>query len=449
MAAEGVTTAVTESVKEAVLAAVREELAAHKEEVDELRHMLTAVKGELVAVKGEFTAIKGELVVVTGELAVVKGELAKHKDAMAEKVTESSRALDGTGLKGKSRKRKQEITADVAREEERRREVQELNQLHATEDLAASKEGPKKRNLKLNVALQIKQSRGDQKTAWKQIKSASRRAELSLKSCDGHHKRLRGGGEEAAGRLGLGAALSAPLQHFPPHQQHLPSIGRKEPSSWLRHGGSWRPAAASVVAVRAVSNKRGGGRRGGSLFISIQGGAWQHGRAMGCSSSGGEAKSVTRLHVLTMPRPSSLSSPHSHSVLGDEQDLLLEQGSPRQQHSPCGPVMRSPAHPCGTHPGSMAESLEAAAALVAVETRKRRDSDWVIVVMQTSYGASMVGEERGSSSTESRPSSWLLIMVHAITLLSLPVIPFLPHFTSLPVSKSSSSAPHHPSQAAP
>ncbi|CAI5940368.1 unnamed protein product [Closterium sp. NIES-65] len=153
MAAEGVTSAVNELIKEAVLVAVREELAAHKEEVDELRHTFTTVKGE-------FTAIKRVL-------AVVKGELAKHEHAMEEKVAESSRALDGTGLIVESRKRKQEATADFAREEERRREMQELNQLHATEDLAASKEGLKKRNLKLNVALQIKQSKGDQKMAWK------------------------------------------------------------------------------------------------------------------------------------------------------------------------------------------------------------------------------------------------------------------------------------------
>ncbi|CAI5508003.1 unnamed protein product [Closterium sp. Naga37s-1] len=170
MAGEGVTTAVNELIKEAVLAAVREELAAHREEVDELRHMLTAVKGELAAVKGEFTAIKEELVVVKGELAVVKGELAKHEHTMAEKVAESSRALDGTGLIGKSRKRKQEIRADVARQEERRREVQQLNQSHAMDDLAASNEGQKKRNLKLNVALQIKQSKGDQKMAWKPLR---------------------------------------------------------------------------------------------------------------------------------------------------------------------------------------------------------------------------------------------------------------------------------------
>ncbi|CAI5476873.1 unnamed protein product [Closterium sp. Yama58-4] len=51
MAADGVTSAVNELIKEAVLAAVREELAAHKEEVDELRHMLTAVQGELAELK--------------------------------------------------------------------------------------------------------------------------------------------------------------------------------------------------------------------------------------------------------------------------------------------------------------------------------------------------------------------------------------------------------------
>ncbi|CAI5523063.1 unnamed protein product [Closterium sp. Naga37s-1] len=169
MAAEGVTSAVNDLMKEAVLAAVREELAAHKEEVDELRHMLASVKGELAVVKGELVLVKGELAVVKGELAVVKGELtvvkgelAEHEDAMAERLAESSRASDARCLRGNSRKRKQETTADFAREEdERRREVQEV------EELVAFKEGQMIRNLELNVALHIKQSEGDQKMAWK------------------------------------------------------------------------------------------------------------------------------------------------------------------------------------------------------------------------------------------------------------------------------------------
>ncbi|CAI5962852.1 unnamed protein product [Closterium sp. NIES-64] len=60
------------------------------------------------------------------------------------------------------------------------------------------------------------------------------------------------------------------LLHSPAHQQHLPCIGHKESSSWQRRKASrqkargWRAAAASVVAVKAVSNEWGGGRRGGS-----------------------------------------------------------------------------------------------------------------------------------------------------------------------------------------
>ncbi|CAI5519649.1 unnamed protein product [Closterium sp. Naga37s-1] len=84
MASESVTSAVNDLMKEAVLAAVREELAAHKEEVDESRHMLTAVNGELAVVKGELAVVKGELAVVKGELAVVKGELGKHKEQRVE-----------------------------------------------------------------------------------------------------------------------------------------------------------------------------------------------------------------------------------------------------------------------------------------------------------------------------------------------------------------------------
>ncbi|CAI6009668.1 unnamed protein product [Closterium sp. NIES-65] len=111
MAAERVASGVNELIKEAVLAAVREELAAHKEEVKELQHMLTAVNREL-------TAVKGELIVVKGGLAVVKGGLAEHEDAMAERLAESRRASDARGLREKSRKRKQETTANFAREEE-------------------------------------------------------------------------------------------------------------------------------------------------------------------------------------------------------------------------------------------------------------------------------------------------------------------------------------------
>ncbi|CAI5971760.1 unnamed protein product [Closterium sp. NIES-65] len=193
MAAERVMGVLVDAVKEAVLAAVREELAAHKEDVDDLGRMLTAVgegndvtaavekererelaavkgvleavkgglaavkwevasvkgefaamkgevaslkggfaavKGEFAAVKGEFAAVKGELVALKGEVAAVKGglaavkvELAEHKEQWAE----GSRASYVWGVRGESRRRRHEMAAEFAWEEESRREVQELS----------------------------------------------------------------------------------------------------------------------------------------------------------------------------------------------------------------------------------------------------------------------------------------------------------------------------------
>ncbi|CAI6009711.1 unnamed protein product [Closterium sp. NIES-65] len=73
MAAERVMGTLIDVVKEAVLAAVREELAAHKEELNELQNMLFAVEE-----KNEATASVME---ERGrELAAVKGELAAYKE---------------------------------------------------------------------------------------------------------------------------------------------------------------------------------------------------------------------------------------------------------------------------------------------------------------------------------------------------------------------------------
>ncbi|CAI5495977.1 unnamed protein product [Closterium sp. Naga37s-1] len=90
MAAERVMGTLIDVVKEAVLAAVREELGAHKEEVDELRHMLTAVEERNGVTAAAMEERERELVAVKGELAAVRGELAKHKEQWAE----SSRASD-------------------------------------------------------------------------------------------------------------------------------------------------------------------------------------------------------------------------------------------------------------------------------------------------------------------------------------------------------------------
>ncbi|CAI5486421.1 unnamed protein product [Closterium sp. Naga37s-1] len=174
MAAEGVTSA---AMKEAVLAAVKEELAAHKEEVDELRRTLTAVQGELVAVKGKLEAVECEL-------AVVKVELAEHKGAMAEKLAEGSKASNAEGLRGKSRKRRQETTTEFAREEERGREMQELNQPRAMEEPAGCEVGQMMQDLKLDVELQIKES-VDRKVEWQEIKEASQSLILNLMELSG------------------------------------------------------------------------------------------------------------------------------------------------------------------------------------------------------------------------------------------------------------------------
>ncbi|CAI7738639.1 unnamed protein product, partial [Closterium sp. NIES-53] len=124
---------------------VREELAAHKEEVHELRHMLT---------------------IVEEELAAVKEELAEHKvDMTGQKWAESSKAS------GTSRKRRHETRAEpecVRETEEWRKEVQELNRPCALE------EGQMRQDLKLNVEVEIRKSKGDRRAAWQAIKSVSR-----------------------------------------------------------------------------------------------------------------------------------------------------------------------------------------------------------------------------------------------------------------------------------
>ncbi|CAI5965568.1 unnamed protein product [Closterium sp. NIES-64] len=79
MAAEKVMGTPIDVVKEAVLAAVREELAAHKEEVDELRYMSTAVKERNEAI----ASLMEEWAAVKWELAVVNGELVEQKVAVA------------------------------------------------------------------------------------------------------------------------------------------------------------------------------------------------------------------------------------------------------------------------------------------------------------------------------------------------------------------------------
>ncbi|CAI5940218.1 unnamed protein product [Closterium sp. NIES-64] len=84
MAAERVMGTLIDVVKEAVLAAVREELAAHKEEVDELQNMMIAVEERNAAT----AAAMGR------ELAAVKGELAAHKEEEGDELRHTLTVLE-------------------------------------------------------------------------------------------------------------------------------------------------------------------------------------------------------------------------------------------------------------------------------------------------------------------------------------------------------------------
>ncbi|CAI5476874.1 unnamed protein product [Closterium sp. Yama58-4] len=149
-------------VKEAVLAAVREEMAAHKEEVNELRNMLTVVeqrngataaameenRRELIAAKTEFIEVKRELIAVKMELITVKGALAEHKQSTALQLEEAERrrVVEIREMRGQVEERERELTAELAavkgelarERDERRREVQEVERRRSA-DLAGMK----------------------------------------------------------------------------------------------------------------------------------------------------------------------------------------------------------------------------------------------------------------------------------------------------------------------
>ncbi|CAI5523052.1 unnamed protein product [Closterium sp. Naga37s-1] len=188
------------------LVAVREEVAQQNErvlmleernqvlenEVDVLRRALGVVaeRSELAAMKGGLAVAKGELGEhkqsktlqlqeaerrrvaemreMRGqveererEVSVVKMKLSEYTDVIAEQlhVAERRREKDLRELREEFRKGEDEMRADLSREREERREVQELNWPRVMEDLAACKAW-------VNVELEIIQSKGPQKIAW-------------------------------------------------------------------------------------------------------------------------------------------------------------------------------------------------------------------------------------------------------------------------------------------
>ncbi|CAI6009752.1 unnamed protein product [Closterium sp. NIES-65] len=144
--------ALIDTVKEAVVGAVRAELAANKEERDELQHMLTAVEERNYATAS-----------LVEELAAVREELAGYKEEVKE-----------LRLKLTAVEEKNEMTAAVM--EEREGELAAVKR-----ELAEHKDALKK----LDDDLQISHSGGDEKTAWEAIKSASQATHLDLQGCKG------------------------------------------------------------------------------------------------------------------------------------------------------------------------------------------------------------------------------------------------------------------------
>ncbi|CAI5476866.1 unnamed protein product [Closterium sp. Yama58-4] len=176
MAAERAMGPLIDVVKEAVLTAVREELAAQLTAVAEREREFVMVKQELEEVNGELAAVKGELGTVKGELGVLKREMAAVRVELAER----GRASGVKGLNGKRKKIRQAGTEECAREVERGRKVLWMDRPRSMEKPASCEEGQTLQDLKLDVELQIRQSEGDRKRAWEQIKAASQSSFLHL-----------------------------------------------------------------------------------------------------------------------------------------------------------------------------------------------------------------------------------------------------------------------------
>ncbi|CAI5940211.1 unnamed protein product [Closterium sp. NIES-65] len=214
MAGENVLSALNEFIKEAVLAAVREELAAYKEEVNKLGHMLTVVEernGSIAAVmeerERELAAMKQELaehkqsiklqfeeaekrrvaemremrgqVEEREELVAVRREVAAVKEE--HKIAERGRESDLRELKGEAGNGEDEFRTELASERDERRDVQEVERREADligvrgmveqmeRELAAVKgklAAKKDAGMKVDVDLQISQTGGDERTAW-------------------------------------------------------------------------------------------------------------------------------------------------------------------------------------------------------------------------------------------------------------------------------------------
>ncbi|CAI5458042.1 unnamed protein product [Closterium sp. Yama58-4] len=147
--------------------AVKGEVNAVKGEVNAVKGEVNAVKGEVTTVQGEVNAVKAEVNAVKGEVNAVKGEVAAVKSEMAEQKQSTTLQLEEA-----ERRRVAEMTRQV--EESELAALQgEVNAVRG--ELAEHKEV-------LVIDLKIKESEGDQKTAWQRIKAASQRTALELEN---------------------------------------------------------------------------------------------------------------------------------------------------------------------------------------------------------------------------------------------------------------------------
>ncbi|CAI5940300.1 unnamed protein product [Closterium sp. NIES-65] len=135
------------------------ELGGHKQstrvQLEERERELAAMQEQVNAVRGEVTTVQGEVNAVREEVIAAKGEMAEQKQSTTLQFEEAERRRVAE-MRGQVEERERELAAVKGELAALRGELVEQNVL-----------------MKLDVDLQIRQSEGNQKTAWERIKSAS------------------------------------------------------------------------------------------------------------------------------------------------------------------------------------------------------------------------------------------------------------------------------------
>ncbi|CAI5486380.1 unnamed protein product [Closterium sp. Naga37s-1] len=271
MAAERAMGPLIDVVKEAVLAAVRGELAAHKEEVNELRHLLTAAEernkaasvameererelaearrelaehkgamveqrdvaerkremreklvAELAAVKGEVGEVKGEVSEVKGEVSEVKGEVGEVKGEVSEVKGEVSEVKgEVSEVKGEVGEIRHVLTVVAKRNEviaavmkERERELADLKGAMVEQRDVAERRDSDMREMReeLVAALAaVKGEVGEVKGEVSEVKGGVSEVKVELTALKGEVSEVKGGLGEVKGEVAA-HKQSTPLQ---------------------------------------------------------------------------------------------------------------------------------------------------------------------------------------------------------------------------------------------